>query len=131
MYCIALDVHKRVIIEFQNKVAQTNNELTVTRCVDRCNRPMGSVSCSGKRFRDPTTGSTFQLSNKFDRAWLNGTIQYVMSDDPNFSPNGNLRGDWTPLHVVQRQPEPHRLHHHSPTVRLCICYARRFGGWYT
>jgi len=27
--------------------------------------------------------------------------QYVMSDDPNFNPNGNLTGDWTPLQVVR------------------------------
>jgi hypothetical protein len=57
-------------------------------------------------FRDPSTGSTFELSNQHDNAWLDkgGSNQYVMSDDPNFNPNGNLRGDWTQLEVVRPQP---------------------------
>jgi len=41
------------------------------------------------------------LSNKFDYAWLNGTNQYVVSDDPNFNPNGSLSGNWTHLQLVQ------------------------------
>lgn len=55
-------------------------------------------------FRDPSTGSTFELSNQYDHAWLNGSNQYVMSDDPNFNPNGNLSGNWTQLQAVQPQP---------------------------
>ena len=57
-------------------------------------------------FRDPSTGATFELSNQHDQAWLDkgGSNQYVMSDDPNFNPNGNLRGDWTQLEVVRPQP---------------------------
>jgi hypothetical protein len=35
-------------------------------------------------FRDPSSGATFELSNQYDHAWLNGSNEYVMSDDPNF-----------------------------------------------
>jgi hypothetical protein len=52
-------------------------------------------------FRDPASGATFELSNQFDHAWLNGSNEYVMSDDPNFNPNGNLSGNWTALQVVR------------------------------
>jgi hypothetical protein len=52
-------------------------------------------------FRDPSTGSTFELSNQFDHAWLNGSNEYVMSDDPTFNPNGNLTGNWSELQVVR------------------------------
>jgi hypothetical protein len=38
-----------------------------------------------------------------DHAWLNGSNQYVMSDDPNFNPNGNVNGNWT-LQPVRPQP---------------------------
>jgi len=55
-------------------------------------------------FRDPSTGATMELSNQYDHAWVNGTNQYVMSDDPNFNPNGNLNGNWTQLQVVRPQP---------------------------
>jgi len=55
-------------------------------------------------FRDPTTGSKFELSNQYDHAWLNGSNEYVMSDDANFNPNGNISGSWNQLEVVQPQP---------------------------
>jgi hypothetical protein len=55
-------------------------------------------------FRDPRTGNTMELSNLYDHAWLNGSNEYVMSDDPNFNPNGNLNGDWNQLQVVRPQP---------------------------
>ena len=55
-------------------------------------------------FRDPTSGATFELSNLYDHAWLNGSNEYVMSDDPNFNPNGNLTGDWTALQLVRQEP---------------------------
>jgi hypothetical protein len=55
-------------------------------------------------FRDPSTGATFELSNQYDHAWLNGTNEYVMTGDPNFNPNGNLNGNWTRLEVVRQQP---------------------------
>jgi hypothetical protein len=55
-------------------------------------------------FRDPTSGKTMELSNLYDHAWLNGANQYVMSDDPNFDPNGNLSGSWNRLQVVQPSP---------------------------
>jgi Cysteine rich repeat len=42
--------------------------------------------------------------HKDDHAWLNGANQYVMSDDPNFNPNGNLNGNWTSLQPVRPQP---------------------------
>jgi hypothetical protein len=55
-------------------------------------------------FRDPTTGNTMELSNQFDHAWLNGSNEYVMSDDPNFNPNGVLNGNGNQLQVVRPTP---------------------------
>ncbi len=55
-------------------------------------------------FRDPKTGSTMELSNQYDHAWLNGSNEYVMSDNPNFNPNGSLDGNWTTLQPVRPQP---------------------------
>jgi hypothetical protein len=52
-------------------------------------------------YRDPTTGRTFELSNQYGHAWLNGANQYVMSDDPNFNPNAQLSGSWNELQPVQ------------------------------
>ena len=55
-------------------------------------------------FRDPTTGNTTELSNLYDHAWLNGSNEYVMSDNPNFNPNGQVDGNWNQLEVVRPQP---------------------------
>ncbi len=55
-------------------------------------------------FRDPATGHTMELSNLYDHAWTNGSNQYVMSDDPNFKPNGNLSGSWNQLQPVSPSP---------------------------
>jgi len=55
-------------------------------------------------FRDPTTGNTMELSNLYDHAWLNGSNEYIMSDDPNFNPNGVLNGNWNQLQVVRPAP---------------------------
>jgi hypothetical protein len=52
-------------------------------------------------YRDPSTGRTFELSNQYGHAWLNGANQYVMSDDPNFNPNSVLTGSWNELQPVQ------------------------------
>lgn len=95
-----------IIANFQNQVAQTLNEVTA-------NQQRGSLNAAyaadqGIRgvqtFRNPATGATMELSNLYDHAWLNGSNEYIMSDDPNFNPNGQLNGDWNQLQVVQPQP---------------------------
>jgi hypothetical protein len=55
-------------------------------------------------FRDPSTGSTMELSDQYGHAWLNGADQYVMSDDPNFNPNAQLPGNWNELQSVRPSP---------------------------
>jgi hypothetical protein len=55
-------------------------------------------------FRDPTSGKTMELSNLYDHAWLNGSNEYVMSDDPNFNPNRQLSGNWSQLQAVRPAP---------------------------
>ena len=55
-------------------------------------------------FRDPATGKTMELSNLYDHAWLNSSNEYIMSEDPNFNPNGHLTGQWNQLQVVHPSP---------------------------
>ncbi len=52
-------------------------------------------------YRDPSTGRTFELSNQYGHAWLNGDNQYVMSDSADFNPNSALSGSWSELQPVQ------------------------------
>ena len=93
-----------IIAAFQQHVADTINGVTANEMAGANHAAYGwSPNIRGvQTFRDPASGSTFELSNQYDHAWLNnGANQYIMSDDPNFNPNGNLTGDWTPLQVVR------------------------------
>ena len=51
-------------------------------------------------YRNPDTGATFEMSNQYNHAWLNGNNEYIMSDDHSFNPNSSLNGNWTALHPV-------------------------------
>jgi hypothetical protein len=52
-------------------------------------------------YRNPSTGATFELGNQYDHAWLNGSKEYIMSDDASFNPNSTLNGNWTALQAVR------------------------------
>ena len=52
-------------------------------------------------YRNPDTGATFELSNQYNHAWLNGNNEYIMSDNPSFNPNSSLNGSWTELQPVK------------------------------
>jgi hypothetical protein len=95
-----------IIANFQNQVAQTLNEVTANAQRGSLNSAYGfDQNIRGvQTFRDPTTGNTMELSNMYDHAWLNGSNEYIMSDDPNFNPNGQLNGNWNQLQVVRPSP---------------------------
>jgi len=95
-----------MIAQFQAHVAQTINGVVANRERGAYNAAFGEdqVVRGVQTFRDPTTGATFELSNQYDHAWLNGSNEYVMSDDPSFNPNGALTGNWTQLQIVRPQP---------------------------
>ena len=52
----------------------------------------------------PRAGRTMELSNLYDHAWLNGSNEYIMSDNPNFNPNWQLSGNWNQLQPVRPAP---------------------------
>jgi hypothetical protein len=92
-----------MIAQFQLHVAQTINGVVANREAGANHAAYGEsqIIRGVQTFRDPASGATFELSNQYDHAWLNGSNEYVMSDDPNFNPNGSLSGNWTPLQVVR------------------------------
>ncbi|HEX9138280.1 MAG TPA: cysteine rich repeat-containing protein [Steroidobacteraceae bacterium] len=95
-----------IIANFQNHVAQTLMSETANQQQGSLNAAYGADQLirGVQTFRNPATGATMELSNQYDHAWLNGSNEYIMSDDPNFNPNGQLSGDWNQLQAVQPQP---------------------------
>jgi hypothetical protein len=95
-----------IIAQFQAHVADTINGVVANQQRGSNNAAFGADQLirGVQTFRDPSSGATFELSNQYDHAWLNGSNQYVMSDDPNFNPNGKVNGNWTSLQPVRPQP---------------------------
>jgi hypothetical protein len=96
----------QLIAQFQQHVADTVNGVTANSMRGANQSAFGADQLvrGVQTFRDPQTGATFELSNLHDHAWLNGSNEYVMSDDPNFDPNRELNGNWTSLQPVRPQP---------------------------
>jgi hypothetical protein len=95
-----------MVAQFQQHVADVINGVTANAMAGANQAAIGQDQLirGVQTFRDPATGGTMELSNQYDHAWLNGSNEYVMSDNPNFNPNGNLDGDWNRLEVVRPQP---------------------------
>lgn len=95
-----------IIAAFRQHVADVINGVTANQMAGANQSAFGQDQLirGVQTFRDPATGGTLELSNQYDHAWLNGANEYVMSDDPNFNPNGNLNGSWNQLEVVRPQP---------------------------
>jgi hypothetical protein len=96
----------QIIAEFQQHVADTINGVVANQQRGSYNAAYGAdQGIRGvQTFRDPSSGATYEMSNQYDHAWLNGSNEYVMSDDPNFNPNGQLNGNWNSLQVVRPAP---------------------------
>jgi hypothetical protein len=96
----------QMIADFQRKVIQTINETTANAQRGSQKSAFGEsqIIRGVQTFRDPATGNTMELSSQYDHAWLNGSNEYVMSDDPNFNPNSQLSGSWNQLQVVHPSP---------------------------
>jgi hypothetical protein len=95
-----------IIAQFQQHVADTINGVVANSMRGANNAAFGADQLvrGVQTFRDPSSGATYELSNQYDHAWQNGANEYVMSDDPNFNPNGKLDGNWSSLQVVRPQP---------------------------
>ena len=95
-----------IIAQFQQHVADTINGVVANSMRGANNAAFGADQLvrGVQTFRDPSPGTTFELSNQYDHAWLNGSNDYLMSDDPNFNPNGKVSGNWTSLQAVRPQP---------------------------
>jgi hypothetical protein len=96
----------QAVANFQNQVAQTIMGVVANQQRGAANSNFGAdqLTRGVQTFRNPATGGTMELSNLYDHAWSNGSNEYIMSDDPNFNPNGLGNGSWNQLQVVRPAP---------------------------
>jgi hypothetical protein len=88
--------------DLENTITQTYLHMSANaqRVSDQGFRAVDQNVRDVQSFRDPSTRHTFELSNQYGHAWLNGANEYVMSNDPNFNPNSQLPGNWNQLQPV-------------------------------
>jgi hypothetical protein len=96
----------KIVADLQRQVAETIQSVTANAFQGSMNSAFAAdQNIRGvQTFRDPSSGKTMELSNLYDHAWLNGSNEYVMSEDPNFNPNGQLTGNWNQLQAVRPAP---------------------------
>jgi hypothetical protein len=97
---------QQMVYQFRQHVADVTNQVTANQIAgaNQSNFGQDQLTRGVQTFRNPATGGTYELSNQYNNAWLNDSNEYVMSDNPNYNPNGKLDGNWNQLQVVQAQP---------------------------
>ncbi len=104
----AREVQKQnaIVAAFQQHVIETIQGVTARQQHGSMVAAYGAdqLTRGVQTFRDSSTGRTVELSNLYDHAWANGNDQYIVTDDPNFNPNGHVNGDWGELQLVRPQP---------------------------
>jgi hypothetical protein len=88
-----------IIAQFQQHVIDTINGVVANQQAGAEHAAFGQdqIIRGVQTFRDPSSGATYEMSSQYNHAWLNGNNEYIMSDDPNYNPNGDLNGSWTQL----------------------------------
>jgi len=88
-----------IIAQFQQHVIDTINGVVANQQAGAEHAAYGQdqIIRGVQTFRDPSSGATYEMSSQYNHAWLNGNNEYIMSDNPNYNPNGDLNGSWTQL----------------------------------
>jgi hypothetical protein len=53
-------------------------------------------------YKNPSTGETVKLDNKYGNAWVNNKGEYLLSDQSSFDPNTVSTESWKPLQRVKQ-----------------------------
>jgi hypothetical protein len=68
---------------------------------DRMSQQWSQYMRGVETYRNPSTGETVELSNRYGNAWSNGKNEYLLSDSPGFDPSTVTRENWTRLQPVK------------------------------
>ncbi len=93
----------RIIAKSAEDTRQIANETWQRRqeSQDRISERRSQAMRGVETFRNPTSGETVELSNRYGNAWSNGRNEYLLSDSPGFDPNTVSREHWTRLERAQ------------------------------
>jgi hypothetical protein len=93
----------RIISKSAGDIRQIQDETYQRRqeSQDRISQKWSQTIRGVETFRNPGTGETVELSNRYGNAWSNGKGEYLLTDSPSFDPNVVLKENWTQLTPVE------------------------------
>jgi hypothetical protein len=99
----------RIIAKSAEDIRQIQNETYQRRqeSQDRVSEKWSQTIRGVETFRNPSTGETVELSNRYGNAWSNGKGEYVLTESPSFNPNTVSNENWTQLTPVEPGKPPH------------------------
>ena len=65
--------------------------------MDRLSTQFSQYMRGVDEYKDPNLGGSVELPSGYQQAWSNPLGEYWLTDDPNFDPNRDANGTWTPL----------------------------------
>lgn len=98
----------RAIGEFSRRWAQMSDEVSSDRQrsweanqarMDEMDRRYSQYQRGVEEYRD-TEGNRVELPAGYTHGWRSRGDEYIVTDNPNFNPNVEMTGDWTPLERV-------------------------------
>ncbi|MCU0558882.1 MAG: hypothetical protein MUD16_01635 [Desulfobacterales bacterium] len=100
----------KAVGEFSRALSRTSSQISEQRMrqwqdtqqrQDRLNREWSEYIRGTETYNDPVRGERVELPSTHRYAWVSRAGEYILTDDPNFNPNVERRGDW-----VEMQPTP-------------------------
>jgi hypothetical protein len=96
--------------EFSRALSQTSNQISqermkqweeTNRRQDRIDREWSEYIRGTETYNDPVRGEPVELPSGHNHAWVSRGGEYILTSNPNFNPNVEMRGDW-----VEMKPTP-------------------------
>jgi hypothetical protein len=96
----------KAVGEFSQMLGRTSDTMTRERrdrfdkeqtSKDRLNREWNEHNRGIETYDDPIEGRPVELPSGYSHAWVSRGGEYILTDNPNFNPNVEVRGEWQPM----------------------------------
>ena len=99
----------RAIGEFSRALSRTSAQISeqrmqqwqdTNRRQDRLNREWSECIRGTETYNDPVRGEPVELPSTHRHAWVSRGGEYILTDNPNYNPNVEQRGDWVEMQAT-------------------------------
>jgi hypothetical protein len=99
----------KAVGEFSRALSQTSSQISeqrmqqwqdTNRRQDRLDREWSEYIRGTETYNDPVRGEPVELPSTHNHAWVSRSGEYIMTDNPNYNPNVEQRGDWVEMQTT-------------------------------